>query len=169
MPRGVKLGTRRGKYAIEPNKRQKTAVQAFLDGHKWAEALRLAGYSHKTALHLTKKDFIKSRGAQAYFKQLGDKAMKRFGISLPDKIMQGYFDGIEAMKVVATGGIAREYPDLVTRKTYLDRFAEFFGWTKHKLSRVDQYNAYNFFSGVGEQERNNFNEKFKAFLKSDGL
>ena len=167
MPRGVKLGATRGKYAIQPNNRQKTAVQGFLDGRKWAEALRLAGYSHKTTLHFSKKDFLESRGVKTLLNQLGDVAMQRFGMSLPDKIVSGYLDGIDATRVVNAGKKTRKYPDFIVRKAYLDKLCEFLGWTDSKSYQPEQHNTFNFFSG-SQEERSRFNEKFKAFLKAHG-
>lgn len=138
MTTGVKPGSMRGYYAVGPTEKQRKAIDGYLKGRKWTEALRVAGYSKLSALHYSKKEFFNSRGAQKFVTQIDRKAAQRFGESLPDKVMEGYLDGLEATKSVKLGQRLVENPDWVTRKQFLDRFSEFFGWIQ---ARKRSYNA----------------------------
>lgn len=120
----------RGHYAVEPTNKQRAVVDGYLKGLRWAEALRTAGYSESSALHYSKKEFLNNKGVQRYITRINGKAEQRFGESLPDKVMEGYLDGLEATKLVKVGQRAVESPDWMTRKQFLDRFAEFFGWVQ---------------------------------------
>jgi len=127
MNRGVKPGTNRGKYTIEPTRKQALAIKQFLvEGKNWTQALRIAGYSESTAKHYSKKEFLKSCGAQKFYCYMDNKAMKEFGMPLPEKIMELYLEGTQATK---TGADGIEHPDWNVRYEYLLQFAYWFGWT----------------------------------------
>jgi len=136
MQKGVKLGVTRGHYAVELT-RQQAVIYWYLKGLKWTEALRSAGYNESSALHYSKKEFLNSAGVQRYISRIGRKAELRFGESLPEKVINlltlpCYLDGLEAAKPVKGSQGTVESPDWMTRKQYLDKFVEFFGWIQTK-------------------------------------
>mgnify|MGYP001580598595 FL=1 len=128
MKKGVRLGAIRGHYAVEPTNKQRAVIDGYLKGLKWAEALRASGYGESSALHYSKREFSNSKGVQEYIGRIGRRAELRFGESLPEKVMDCYLNGMEATKLVKLGQRMVESPDWMTRKQFLDRFAEFFGW-----------------------------------------
>lgn len=165
MTKGVKPGTTRGHYVVEATEKQRAVIDGYLKGLGWTEALRVAGYNDSSALHYSKKEFLNSKGVQRYISQINKHAQKRFGESLPDKVMRVYFDGLEATKAVKLGQQTEERPDWLARKSFADKFSEFFSWSKEQVPTGTQ-NQYNFFS-VPEKERDEFNQKFKEFLRKN--
>ena len=143
--------------------RQKRGVDNILSGKYNAAkpALVDAGYTPQVASNPQNK-FFKAQGVQLYLKTLSKVAKKRWSLSLPDKIAMGYLDGIEATKLFGKDAI--EHPDYMARLSYLDRFAEFFGWRKAEGISHTKLQQFNFFS-VPAEEKKDFNEKFKVFLK----
>jgi len=153
------------KKEIHPTFMQKTAVDAILSGKSKTVAggMRLAGYAEPT-IHKSKEDLVKSRGVQEYLKTFSKVSKKRWNLSIQDKVMATYVDGLEATKLV--GKDAVEHPDYIARKMFADKFSEFFGWSKAVMpfggGQVNN-NQFNFFS-LPEPEREQFNETFKHFL-----
>lgn len=167
MARGVKSGTMRGHYAIEPTKKQRTVIDSYLKGLPWTEALRVAGYNESSALHYSKKEFLNGKGVQRYISLMGAKAEQRFGESLPDKVMDVYLEGLEATKAVKVGQQTKEVPDWSARKSFADKFSEFFGWSREQVSTETQ-NQYNFFS-VPKSEQETFNQRYKEYVRSGSI
>lgn len=163
MTKGVKSGTMREHYDVEATEKQRAVIDGYLKGLPWTEALRAAGYNRSSALHYSKKEFLNSKGVQRYISQMDKHAQKRFGDSLPDKVMEVYFDGLEATKAVKVGQQTEEVPDWSARKSFADKFSEFFGWSREQVPTETQ-NQYNFFS-VPKSEQEAFNQKFKEFLR----
>lgn len=164
MTRGVKSGTTREHYAVEAMEKQRAVIDGYLRGQSWTEALRVAGYNETSALHYSKKEFLNSKGVQRYINQMDNEAQKRFGESLPDKVMGVYFDGLEATKAIKVGQQTEERPDWLARKSFADKFSEFFGWSREQVPTETQ-NQYNFFS-IPKSEQETFNQKFKEFLRT---
>ena len=152
-----------GRVVLGPTPLQKRGADNILSGKykTYAPALRDAGYAPSVAAHAEEK-FFKARGVQLYLKTLSKVAKKRWSLSLPDKIAMGYLDGIEATKLFGKNAI--EHPDYIARLSYLDRFAEFFGWRKGEAVGNIKNQQFNFFS-INEEDRRDFNASFKEFLK----
>ena len=150
-----------GRIMDQPTPKQVKGVDNILSGRypSPTKALRAAGYGKYVK---TGKEFFKAQGVELYLKTLSKVAKKRWNYSLPDKVMLTYLDGLEATKLY--GKDAEEHPDWLARKAFADRFAEFFGWTRGETSPVGRLQQFNFFS-VNEEDRKNFNENFKLFLR----
>lgn len=105
------------------------AVNNILSGDfkSTAPAMRDAGYSKRSSLN-SRHTLFNRRGVQVYIESLFEIARRRWGMSLPEKVMLVYLDGLEATKRI--GRKAVEFPDWVTRKAYLDTLAGFLGWIK---------------------------------------
>lgn len=149
----------------KPSNLQKRAVENILSGRfkSRAAAMRDAGYS-KTTSHRPTEKLARSKGVQAYLEQLGGEAMKRWNMSIQDKVMSTYLDGLEATKLVGKNAV--EHPDYIARKMFADSFANFFGWQRTGIAMPGggiQNNQFNFFS-LPEPDKQEFNETFKRFL-----
>jgi len=153
----------KGRVITGPTPMQKRGVDNILSGNynAAAPALRDAGYKPSTAIK-SQDNFFKAKGVGLYLKTLSKVAKKRWNVSLPDKVALTYLDGLEATKLYGKNAI--EAPDYMARKAYADRFAEFFGWTHGDLAPGAKLQQFNFFS-VSPEERTEFNDKFKDFLK----
>ena len=153
----------------EPTVMQKTAVNNVLSGDFKRKdgmpdvpaAMRGAGYSKETSTS-TKKNLFKCFGVQLYLKRLDDTAKKRWKVSLPDKVMQTYMEGLDATKLYGKDAI--EHPDWANRKAFADKFSEFFNWSQAMAAPVGGFNQFNFFA-IDEDQRNKFNNNFKGFLQ----
>jgi hypothetical protein len=152
--------------AKKPTARQKQAINNILSGNfrSKAAAMRDAGYGEDAAKH-PKSALLTSKGVGVYIKTLDKLAQAKFNDTLGNVVMKRYLDGIDATKRVAVGKRSRKEPDFAVRKTYLDKFAEFFGWTKETSPVAASQNQYNFFM-VGKEKQDQFNDKFKGFLKN---
>ena len=150
-----------GRIMNQPTLKQVKGVDNVLSGRfpSASQALRAAGYGKHVK---PGPEFFKAQGVELYLKTLSKVAKKRWNYSLPDKVMLTYLDGLEATKLA--GKDAVEHPDWLARKAFADRFAEFFGWTRGETSAVGRLQQFNFFS-VNEDDRKNFNENFKLFLR----
>lgn len=160
---GAPKGISRGK---ETTPKQKAAVDNVLSGqykYKGKNSIRAsmmaAGFSEATSGDPT-RNLAERQGVQIYLEKLGEKAKKKFGMELRDKVMETYLDGLEATKLMGKDSI--EHPDYSTRLAFADRFSDFFGWLEQRRE-AKAYNQYNFFS-VNEKERAKFNTNFKGFL-----
>jgi|SRR3990167_501372 len=147
----------------KPSSLQKRAVDNVLSGNfkSVAEAMREAGYSGTTSYRPSEK-LAKSKGVQAYLKQLGDKAIQKFGMSLEDRVLEVYLEGLDAQKPY--GKNAELFPDHMTRLQFANSFASFFGWQKDQTREGKVQQQFNFFNTTSEEERNAFNKKFNDFL-----
>jgi len=153
----------KGRVAYGPTPMQKRGVDNILSGKykTMAPALRDAGYANSVA-DAPRANFFNLKGVQLYLKTLSKVAKKRWSLSLPDKVAMTYLDGLEATKLMGKNAI--EHPDFAVRLTYADRFAEFFGWKNQQPAPGSKLQQFNFFS-VPEEDRKDFNERFKIFLK----
>ena len=113
------------RYEIKPNPKQIMAINNFLSGQfkSLASAMRDAGYSEKSSYN-ARHVLLNRRGVQVYMESMSDIAQKRWGMSLPEKVMMTYFDGLKATK----GGTTPQ-PDWMVRMVSADRFAFLLGWT----------------------------------------
>lgn len=149
-------------YNAKPTLKQKKAVDNILSGEfrSVAAAMRDAGYSEKSSFN-PKHTLANRSGVQEYVESLSRIARKRWDMSLPDKVMETYLDGLEATKLYTRKAI--EHPDYVTRLAFANTIAEFFGWIQSFTSRKKN-NIVNFF-GTDEKERMHFNKEFSSFTK----
>ena len=152
------------KRKVKPTEMQKKAVDNIISGKfKTIKAsMTDAGYSDVSA-EQPSRALAETRGVEIYLASLSAKAKKRWDSSLEDKVMDTYMDGLDATKLFGKDGI--EHPDWMARKSFADRFSEFFGWvSKNQGPSTPQFNQYNFFSMPAEK-RKAFNDNFKGFLK----
>lgn len=142
---------------------QRQAIDNVISGKykHVAPAMRDAGYSKESSL-TPRHALFERKGVQVYLRKLDKKSQKRFAMSLPEKVMDVYLDGLEATKL--SGKKAIEHPDHPTRMSAADRFAKFFEWVKEPTATGGKYAQFNFFS-LAENKRKQFDEKFKDFLK----
>ncbi len=117
------------KNRVRATPKQMKAVDNIVSGRfrSTAAAMRDAGYSSVSATHPAHV-LMNSRGVEAYLTMLDEKSQRKYNLNLGDKIMEGYLEGLEATKPLKLGQRVVEIPDWMTRKQFLDRFAEFFGW-----------------------------------------
>ena len=119
----------------KPTPMQKQAVDNVISGQfvrkngkpNVSAAMRGAGYA-ESSVHKATETLGKAKGVQAYLKELGGEAMKRWNMSVQDKVMDVYLDGLDATRLFGKDAI--EHPDHLTRKAFADRFSEFFGWVQ---------------------------------------
>src|SRR3990167_1341082 len=164
------------KYKAKPTQRQMKAVDGILiEGKPAAVAMRDAGYTPKTA-DTPNHNLAMKKGVQAYLETLEKKVVKRFNISLKDKVMETYLEGLEASKehpqIVGRDEYGkpvykyRKTPDHQLRGQFADRFARFFGWVDaNRQPSPSKMQQFNFFA-VPEQEQKKFNNRFHDFLKN---
>ena len=147
----------------KPSPLQKRAVDNVLSGNfkSVASAMREAGYSETTS-HRPSEKLAGSKGVQAYLKQLGGKAIQKFGMSLEDKVLEVYLEGLDAQK--PHGKNAKLSPDHMTRLQFADRFTSFFGWSNNQTRDGKVQQQFNFFNTISEEEGNAFNKQFNDFL-----
>lgn len=150
-------------YKVKPTEKQIQTVDNIVSGKfkKLAPAMRDGGYSQSSSLS-SQNAFLKRRGVELYLKTLSKLCKRRFNLSLQDKVMTTYLDGLEATKLFGKDAI--EHPDHLTRMSAADRFAEFFGWKRGFMPVAgQQFNTFNFFS-VEQEEQKKFNDNFKNML-----
>jgi hypothetical protein len=134
------------------------------------EAMMDAGYSITSAQH-PRQALIETKGVQEYLKTLSMISKRKYGLSLGDKVMKTYFDGLDANKRVGRDADV-VVEDWQARKSSADALAEFLGLKKG----IAPYAAgasgppinntqFNFFS-VPQEERKKWNENLKGFLAS---
>ena len=152
------------KNRVRVTLKQKQAVDNIISGQfkSVATAMRDAGYSAVSATHPAHA-LMNRRGVEAYLAKLDELSQRKFNLSLPDKVMETYMDGLDATKVVRICKQTEERPDWLVRKAFADKFSEFFGWSKESSAPTSQ-NQYNFFS-VSQEERDSFNQRFKEFMR----
>lgn len=153
------------KNRVRATLKQKKAVDNIVSGQfkSIAAAMKDAGYSAVSASHPAHA-LMDRRGVEVYLEKLDEISQRRFNLSLRDKVMETYMDGLDATKIARIGKQTLERPDWAVRKSFADKFSEFFGWSKEQVPSETQ-NQYNFFS-VGPSEREAFNQKYKLFLRS---
>jgi len=152
------------KLKVKPTAKQIRAVDNILSGKfkSLKGAMEEAGY--KSGTNEPSRVLLRSRGVEIYLAGLDKLARRRFGVHLQPLLMERYLDGIDATRMVRVGkNRSKLHPDFAVRKTYIDRLSEFLGWTQAPNTQApgQQYNFFMF----GKQEREDFNEKFKEFLK----
>lgn len=150
----------------KPTVLQQKAIDLILENPKMSagKAMREAGYSPKSSRRPQQVLFEK-KGVQTYLKKLNKTVKRKWKRSLPDAVMDAYLDGLKATKM-SGGKHPIEFPDHAVRKTFADQFARFFGWMSQAGEQTPaQGNQYNFFS-INKDERQDFNNQFKGFLKS---
>ena len=143
---------------------QKRAVDNIISGRfkSIAEAMREAGYANSTSLRANEK-LAKTKGVQAYLEQLDVVARKAWNMSIQDKVMLTYLEGLEATTRKGKDADV-EVADFAVRKAYADKFAEFYGWARGEVPSGGLHQQFNFF-GISEEQREAFNNNFKGFLK----
>ena len=148
---------------VNPTMMQKRGVDNLLSGkyNKIKPALIDAGFSNRTVAN-PRENFFKAKGVEVYLKTLSKVAKKRWSMSLGDKVAMTYLDGLEATKLFGKDAI--EHPDFMARKAFADSFAKFFGWSHEQLTPGSKFQQFNFFS-TAENEKRNFNDSFRVFLK----
>lgn len=111
----------------KPTKKQREAVNNVLSGEykSIAKAMRAAGYSEKSSYN-PKHTLANRKGVQNYIGSLSDSAQKRWNMSLDEKVMDVYLDGLDATKLHGKKGV--EYPDYKMRLEYANKVAEFLSW-----------------------------------------
>lgn len=111
---------------VKPTLKQVSAVNNILSGEfkSYASAMREAGYSKKSSFN-PRHTLGNRRGVQAYLNSLSEAAKRRWGVSLPVKVMMVYLDGLEANKLV--GREAVEWPDWMIRLAFAEKLSEFLG------------------------------------------
>ena len=142
---------------------QKKAVDGIVfEGKSARQSMRDAGYSDHSADY-PKHTLGEREGVRRYLMTLDKKALKRFGMSLKDKVMEVYLEGLEAETPMDKFGM--RYADHKNRGEFADRFARFFGWAEQPgQSQVSKLQQFNFFA-VDRQEQDQFNSRFNTFLK----
>jgi len=151
------------KYKVKVTEKQRRAVDNIVTGKfKTAPpAMRDAGYTLESSKEPDKNLFSR-RGVELYLKTLSKVCKNRFNLSLQDKVMTTYLDGLEATKLYGKNAI--EHPDTMARIASADRFAEFFGWKRGVVPTASQqFNQFNFFS-IDQEEQKRFNDNFKNML-----
>lgn len=115
---------------IKPTKRQRQAVDNILSGdyRSVAEAMRAAGYSEKSSYN-PKHTLANRKGVQNYIESLSDSAQKRWNMSLDEKVMDVYLDGLDAIKLHGKKGI--EHPDYKMRLEYANKVTELLSWLQN--------------------------------------
>src|SRR3989344_352371 len=111
----------------KPTKRQKKAIDGIVfDGKSKFQAMKDAGYSHNCAKY-PKHILGNAKGVREYLQTLNKTCVNRFSMTLENKVMQVYLDGLDAQQLTKYG----EYPDHKVRLAFADRFARFFNWIEN--------------------------------------
>lgn len=149
------------KQVIQTTPKQKRAVDNVLSGkfNSKAAALRDAGYSDESAQVSSR--VLASEGIKQYLKSFSKSAMKRWNMTIEEKIVSVYMDGLDATKLYGKSAI--EHPDHLARKSYADKLSEFFSWSQSPQLAKQQFQQFNFFT-TPEKDREVFNDKLKGFL-----
>lgn len=138
-----------------PTQKQKRAVDNILSGkfENNRQALKSAGYSNNIPVSTV----LQSDGVKNYVAGFEKKALVKFGMSLDDKLMDVYLDGL-------TAETPKGDKDFRIRKDYADTVSQMKGYLKAK----DEGNKtqINFFQ-VNRQEQEDFNKQFLEFIKQE--
>lgn len=159
-------GSQRG-VVKQPTPKQKLAVDLLVSGRakNLSDAARKAGYSENSALDATRM-IVKSSGVQVYLEKLDAISKEKFGLSIADKVMNTYFEALDATKLY--GKNAEEHADTPSRIAAADRLSRFLGWEASKLADPNEdgkeYNQFNFFN-VNPEKQKLFHENLKSFIK----
>ena len=146
----------------ETSTRQKRVVDNMLSGDypSKAKAIKAAGYSDAMA-HKPAR-VINSSGVQKYVKKLDKKSRELFGVSIGDKIVEVYTEGMGATKLFGKNAI--EHPDWLARKAFADKIGPMIGLGTGPPEGGGKGNQYNFFM-FNQQEKSEFNSAFGKFVK----
>jgi len=144
--------------------KQKKAVDLLLSGQATSrtDAMRKAGYK-KGSYNKPRYALDQRKGVQLYLKTPDAKSRKLFKVSLEDKVMNTFFEGMDAEKLYGKDAIRA--PDYSVRIAAADRFAKFFGWDRGIPEDRGQYNQFNFFN-VPKEKQQQYHERLKMFLKN---
>ena len=131
-------------YNVKPTARQKRAIDNILSGgfKTIASAMREAGYSIRSS-HNPKHILANRRGVQNYIQSLPNTARKRWGITLQEKVLDVYLDGLDAIKLHGKEG--NEHPDYIIRLDYANKISEFIGWLQPRHFSRKLTSIHNFF------------------------
>ena len=124
-----------------------------------------AGYSPTSARHGLAKKILESEAVQVYLKKIDKVSREKYHSSIQDSVMNTYFEGLKATKLFGKDGI--EHPDWLARKSFADKFAEFFGWSTPFGSpnlHPQGNQQFNFFM-FSKEEKRDFNSSFEGFLR----
>ena len=143
--------------------KQKMAVDAIISGKAKSKmgAMRIAGYS-KSSTNDAVTRLFNGGGIKKYLAELDRKSREKFGLTIQDKVMETYLNGLDATKLY--GKKAKEHPDHLARIAYADRFSKFFGWEKTGIEdKANEYNQFNFFQ-VKPEDQKKFHTNLKEFI-----
>lgn len=142
---------------------QKRAVDNIMSGEYKSKsaAMIAAGYSKRVSR--TPSQVISSPGVQEYLKNFEQKAVVRFGMSLDQKIMDVYLDGLDADRPL--GNLGDIMPDHKVRKDFADTIQESRGMMKSKAKGGQVFNFFMF----DKESRSTFNEVFNSFVREKSL
>ena len=144
--------------------RQKLATDLILSGKAKSlkDAAKKAGYPPATAGNATVAVF-RTPGVKGYLKKLDDISKKRFGSSIQDKVMNVFFEALDATRLYGKDAI--EHPDHAIRVQAADRFAKFFGWENYGVGdESKRFNQFNFFN-VDPNKQKAFHDNLKRMIK----
>jgi len=144
---------------IQATDLQIKAVDNVLSGKfdSTAAAMRDAGYSKTSAINPW-LNLFERKGVQWYLEKINREYKQGTGITLPDKVMKVYTEGLDAKD-------KEGLTDHNTRKKFADEFSKFFGWKTEQQELPHQMNQYNFFS-TNKDKQGEFNKNLKRFLRS---
>ena len=126
-------------------------------------AAEKVGYSPSTVNNAGVAVF-KTPGVRAYLNKLDQESRKKFGLSIQDKVMNTFFEALDANKL---HGVKRfkEYPDHPTRIVAADRFTRFLGWEDAGIQdESKRFNQFNFFN-VDPNKQKQFHSNLKNMIR----
>lgn len=144
-------------YEVKPTSKQVKAIHAIVAGEaNIGKAMREAGYSTKSSEN-PKQNLLDRRGVQEYLDTLDTKAQRLFHMSALDKALDVY---LKALQAELSGS---SEPDHKVRMMAADRLITILLTAKQRETDTSQEK--NAFSYTPEQ-RENFNEEFRSFLRA---
>ena len=151
------------KYKVKTTPLQKKGVDNIMSGNYKSkkDAIKAAGMSDTTAHN--PQLFVKQKGVQAYLKTFEQKAVVKFGMSLDEKIMDVYLDGLDADKPLGKHGEVIQ--DHKMRKEFADTIQESRGMMKSKQGGAQ----INYFFMFDKESRSQFNDAFSEYVRGKSL
>jgi len=155
--------------------RQKKVVDNLLSGKfkTQKDALKDAGYAMKDVDTVGTWFLRESKGVKNYLLELGKKVQEMYGIPIDTKIVEVLADGLRATKPYGKNAIL--HADFKERREYTKDIMKLFGIIIDpknpggpggvNAGGGNSYTQVNFF-GAPKEERNEFNEDFKSFIKA---
>ena len=143
---------------------QKRAVDNIMSGEFKSKgaAMRDAGFSKSASRN--PQTLVRADGVQSYLKNFEAKAVARFNMTLDEKIMDVYLDGLDADKPLGKHGEVIQ--DHKMRKEFADTIQESRGMMKSKKGGSQQ--IFNFFM-FDKKHRSQFNEAFNSFVREKAM